>query len=62
MKFCHWQVNRWNWRTSSSAKVARLRRPKIACSSSYVNYSDKTNAIILLDMGHTVRGECAQEE
>jgi hypothetical protein len=26
------------------------------------NYRPKTNAVILLDMGHTLRGECAQEE
>jgi hypothetical protein len=25
-------------------------------------YRPKTNAIILLDMDHTLRGECAQEE
>jgi hypothetical protein len=27
-----------------------------------VDYRPKTNAVILLDMGHTLRGECAQEE
>jgi hypothetical protein len=43
-------------------KLARLRRPKIACSPSYVDYSPKTNAVILLDVGHTLRGECAWEE
>jgi hypothetical protein len=43
-------------------KFARLRRPKIACSPSYVDYRSKTNAVILLDMGHTLRGECVQEE
>jgi hypothetical protein len=30
--------------------LARLRRPKIACPSSYVDYRPKTNAVILLDM------------
>jgi hypothetical protein len=40
----------------------RLRRPKIACSPSYADYRPKTNAVILLDMGHTLRGECAREE
>jgi hypothetical protein len=36
-------------------KLARLRRPKIACSPSYVDYRPKTNAVILLDMGHTLK-------
>jgi hypothetical protein len=39
----------------------RLRRPKIACSPLYADYRPKTNAVILLDMGHALRGECAQE-
>jgi hypothetical protein len=38
-------------------ELARLRRPKIACSSSYVDYTPNTNTIILLDMGHTLRVE-----
>jgi hypothetical protein len=62
MKSCHSQVNGWNWRTSSWVKLARLRRPKIACSPSYADYRPKTNAVILLDMGHTLRGEHVQEE
>jgi hypothetical protein len=41
-------------------KLARLRRLKIKCSSSYVDYRPKTNAAILLDMGHTLRGEHTQ--
>jgi hypothetical protein len=53
MKCCHLQVNRWNWRTSSEVKLVRLRRPKATFSPSYVNYSCKTNAVILWDMGHT---------
>jgi hypothetical protein len=36
-------------------KLARLRKPKIAYSPSYVYCRPKTNAIILLDMGHTLR-------
>jgi hypothetical protein len=59
MKFCHLQVNGWNWRTSSDAKLARLRKPKIICSPSYADYKPKTNAVILL---HMLRGECVQEE
>jgi hypothetical protein len=31
MKCCHSQINGWNWRTLSKAKLARLRRPKITC-------------------------------
>jgi hypothetical protein len=42
-------------------KLVRLRRPKIACSPS-ADYRPKINAVILLDMGHTVRGECKWEE
>jgi hypothetical protein len=38
-------------------KLARLRRPKIICSPSYADFRSKTNAVILLDMGHTLRGE-----
>jgi hypothetical protein len=49
-------------RTSSYMKLVRLRRPKIVCSPSYVDYRPKTNAVILLDMGHTLRGKCVQEE
>jgi hypothetical protein len=56
MKFCHSQVNVWNWRTSSQAKLPRLRKPKITCSPSYADYRPKTNAVILLDMGHMLRG------
>jgi hypothetical protein len=41
MKFCHLQVNAWNWRTS----------PKATCSLSYVEYRPETNAAILCAMG-----------
>jgi hypothetical protein len=40
----------------------KLARPKFPCSPSYVDYRPKTNALILLDMGHTLRGEHIQEE
>jgi hypothetical protein len=39
-----------------------LRRPKIACSPSHVDYRPKTNAVILLDVGHTLREEHTWEE
>jgi hypothetical protein len=43
-------------------RYVRLRRSKIACSPLYVDYRPETNAVILLDMGHTLREEHAQEE
>jgi hypothetical protein len=44
------------------SEVTRLRRPKIACSPSSADFRPKTNAVILLDMGHTLRGEWEQKE
>jgi hypothetical protein len=35
---------------------------EITCSPSCADYRQKTNAVILLDMGHTLRGEHIQEE
>jgi hypothetical protein len=43
-------------------KLVRLRKPKIVCSPSYADYKPETNAVILLDMDHTLRGEHIQEE
>jgi hypothetical protein len=62
MKSCHLQVNRWNWRTSSWAMLAMLRRPKILCSPSYGNFRSIANVVMLLDLGHMlgeehIRGE-----
>jgi hypothetical protein len=62
MKSYYSQVNGWDWRTSSKAKLARLRKPKIICCPSYADFRSKTNTIILLDMVHTLRGEHIQEE
>jgi hypothetical protein len=45
-----------------SSEVSQAQKAKIACSPSYADYRTKTNAVILLDMGHTLRGECAWEE
>jgi hypothetical protein len=39
------------------SKVSHAQKTKITCSPSYVDYRPKTNAVILLDMGHTLRGE-----
>jgi hypothetical protein len=38
-------------------KLARLRRLKIAGSPSYTDYRPKTNVVLLLDMGHSLREE-----
>jgi hypothetical protein len=62
MKFCHLKVNRWNWRTLSYVKLVRIRRLNIIYSPTYADYRPETNAVILLAMGHTLRGECTQEE
>jgi hypothetical protein len=43
-------------------KLARLRRPKIVCSPSYADFRPKINAVILLDMGHTLRREYIHKE
>jgi hypothetical protein len=43
-------------------KSARLRRPKITYPLSYADYRPKANAVILLDMGHTLSGERARKE
>jgi hypothetical protein len=39
------------------SEVSQAQRTEISCSPSYVDYRHKTNAVILLDMGHTLRGE-----
>jgi hypothetical protein len=43
-------------------ELARLRKPKTTYSPSYADYRPKTNAVILLEMGHTLRGVSAQEK
>jgi hypothetical protein len=44
------------------SEVIQAQKAKIACSPSYEDYRPKTNAVILLDMGHTLRGEHAWEK
>jgi hypothetical protein len=39
----------------------RLRRPKIACFPSCGDYSPETNSLILLDVGHTLKGDHSWE-
>jgi hypothetical protein len=43
-------------------KLARLRKPKIICSPSYMDFRHKTNAVIFLDMGHMLREGQTQKE
>jgi hypothetical protein len=38
-------------------RSARLRRPKIICSSSYVDFRSRANAAMWLDLDHMTRGE-----
>jgi hypothetical protein len=38
----------------------RLRRPKLTCSPSNVDYRLIINVVILLDMGHTLKGDHEQ--
>jgi hypothetical protein len=44
------------------SKVSRLRRSKIVCSPSYADFRSRANAVMLLDLGHMLRGEHIQEE
>jgi hypothetical protein len=43
------------------SEVSQAQKAKIICSPSYVDSRPKTNAEILLDMGHTLRGDHARE-
>jgi hypothetical protein len=43
-------------------KIVRVKRPRISYSSSYADYRLKTNTVILLDMGHTLRGDLTREK
>jgi hypothetical protein len=52
MKFCHLQVNGWNWRASFEVKLG-TESQKITCSPSYADYRPKTTAAVLGYMGHT---------
>jgi hypothetical protein len=38
-------------------EISQVQKAKIACSPSYADYRPETNAVILLDMDHTLRGE-----
>jgi hypothetical protein len=47
MKSYHFQVSGWNWRISFWARLARLWRPKIVCSPSYVVFRSRANTTML---------------
>jgi hypothetical protein len=55
-------ASKWMELENITLSKVRLRRPKITCSSSYVDYRHKTNAVILLDMSHTLREEHTWEK
>jgi hypothetical protein len=44
------------------SEVSPAQKTKNHMFSSYADYRPRTNAVISLDMGSTLRGECAQEE
>jgi hypothetical protein len=44
-------------------KLAKLRKPKIICSPSYVDFRSKTNAVILPDLVHVLtEGHILEEQ
>jgi hypothetical protein len=43
-------------------RLARLRRPKIVCSPSYADFRSRAKAVMLSDLGHTLRGKHIWEE
>jgi hypothetical protein len=44
------------------SKVSQAQKAKNHMFSLICRYRPKTNAVILLDVGHTLRGECTWEE
>jgi hypothetical protein len=44
------------------SEVSQAQKAKNHSSPSYMDFRSKINAVILLDMGHTLRGEPIQEE
>jgi hypothetical protein len=44
------------------SEVTRLRRPKIVCSPSYMDFRSRANAAMLLDLDHMLREEHIWEE
>jgi hypothetical protein len=58
MKFCHLQ----KWTELENIVLSKVRRQNIVSPPSYVDFRPETNAVILLDIGHSLRGECKQEK
>jgi hypothetical protein len=54
-------ISKWMELENIILSKVRLRRPKIARSPSCTDYRPKANAVILLGMGHTLRGDHAWE-
>jgi hypothetical protein len=54
-------ASKWMELENTIVHEVRLRKPKISCSPTNVDYRPKTNAEILLDMGHNLRGDHAWE-
>jgi hypothetical protein len=44
------------------SEINQAQKAKNTCSPSYTDYRCKTNEVILLNMGHTLRGDHTQEE
>jgi hypothetical protein len=44
------------------SEVSQAQQAKKPCSPSYTDYRPKTNVVILLDNGHTLREEHTWEE
>jgi hypothetical protein len=44
------------------SEVSQLRRPKIICSPSHADFRSRENVAMLLDLGHTLKGQHIREE
>jgi hypothetical protein len=62
MKFCSLHVNGWNWRISSSVKLARFRKPKVTCFLSYVKYRPNEKYKQYYEKQVTLRGGHVREK
>jgi hypothetical protein len=44
------------------SEVSQAQKTKIVCSPSYADFRSRAKAVMLLDLGHTLRGEHTREE
>jgi hypothetical protein len=58
MKFCHSQVNGWNWGNIILSEVIQAQKAKRTCFPSNEDYRPKTNAAMLWSMGYTKGWPC----